>query len=54
MIVRVLRFKKEVDIDIFEDSAREYIHTYIHTYIYIYMWGSKTKAHDRGPGTPFH
>ena len=35
--MRVLRFKKEVDIDIFEDSAREYIHTYIHTYIYIYM-----------------
>ena len=35
--MRVLRFKKEVDTDIFEDSAREYIHTYIHTYIYIYM-----------------
>ena len=33
--MRVLRFKKEVDTDIFEDSAREYIHTYI--YIYIYM-----------------
>ena len=31
--MRVLRFKKEVDTDIFEDSAREYIHIYI----YIYM-----------------
>ena len=19
-----------------------------------YLWGSKTKAHDRGPGSPFH
>ena len=33
--MRVLRFKKEVDTDIFEDSAREYIHTYIHIYIYM-------------------
>ena len=30
--MRVLRFKKEVDTDIFEDSAREYIHIYIYIY----------------------
>jgi len=28
--LRVLRFKKEVDTNIFEDSAREYIYIYIY------------------------
>ena len=39
--MRVLRFKKEVDTNIFEDSAREYIYIYI--YIYIYNQGKYRK-----------
>ena len=42
-------FQKQLTMNLHEQKKKKKIHKQ-----YIFLWGSKTKAHDRGPGTPFH